>query len=86
MKAKPGGPDTPEFGSVREYVAAARAFHSGAPGEGVLEGVRKNGDVVRFDPKTGYFGIRTQSGVIRTFFRPEGDATARMGYFRDQFK
>jgi hypothetical protein len=78
--------DLPEFSSFDEYVQTARGFHSGAPGEGVLEGIRKGGEIVRFDPSTGYFGVRTQQGMIRTFFRPEGDAAARLQYFLDQFK
>lgn len=85
LRAKPGGADVPEFGTLREYVGAAREFHSGAPGKGVLEGVRGNGDFVRFDPSSGLFGIRTQGGTIRTFFRPDGDAAARLNYFYSQF-
>ena len=38
--------DMPEFGSMSDYVKAAREFHSGAAREGVLEGVRAGGDFV----------------------------------------
>ncbi len=51
----------------------------------LLEGVRANGDIVRFDPSTGYFGVRSPDGTIRTFFRPDGDASARLQYFYEQF-
>jgi hypothetical protein len=85
LTVKAGGPDLPEFGSFKEYLAAARRFHSGSPGQGVLEGVRADGDFVRFDPSTGYFGIRTPSSTIRTFFRPDGNPAARLQYFLDQF-
>ena len=79
LSVKRGGPDLPEFGSRAEYVGAARTFHSGAPGPGV---VRKGGDFVRFDPSAGQFGIRSAGGRIKTFFRPDNG----MSYFRSQFK
>ncbi len=85
LRAKPGGADVPEFERLSEYRNAARDFHAGAPRPGVLEQTRPGGDLVRFDPSTGYFGIRTQGGVIRTFFRPSGNATQRLEYYRSQF-
>ncbi|MBC8355771.1 MAG: hypothetical protein H8E66_27660, partial [Planctomycetes bacterium] len=81
---KKGGPDMPEFNSMQEYHNAARQFHSGAPGQGVHEAVRADGDFVRFDPATGYFGIRTSDGIVKTFFRPDGDAIAQFEYFLKQ--
>lgn len=72
----------PEFKSFAEYRTAARGFMGGGKGDGVLEGVRPDGDLVRFDPRTGNFGLRSPQGVIRTFFRPKDG----MGYFREQFK
>lgn len=50
-----------------------------------MEGVRAKGDFVRFDPQSGYFGIRTPEGIIRTFFRPSGGAAERFQYFLSQF-
>jgi RHS repeat-associated protein len=73
--------DMPEFKSFKEYTQAARRFHRGSPQKGVLEGVRANGDFIRFQPSTGYFGVRTSNGVIRTFFRPSNG----IDYFRSQF-
>ena len=32
---------------------------------------RRDGALVRFDPKSGYFGVMTREGTIKTFFRPE---------------
>ena len=75
----------PEFKNLSDYEAAAIQFHSGPPTAGVLEGWRARGDFVRFDPATGYFGIRTSSGIIRTFFRPGGSAADRAQYFYDEF-
>jgi len=80
LTVKPGGADLPEFTSLAEYRQAARRFFSG-PGDGLQQGVRANGDIVRFNPKTGHFGVMSQDGVIRTFFRP-GNPVA---YFASQF-
>ena len=77
---KVGGADLPEFGSFAEYRAAARSFMSG-PGEGTLQGFRAGGDLLRFDPANGYFGVLSPQGVIRTFFRPD----AGIDYFLGQF-
>lgn len=80
--AKPGGADMPEFGSFGSYRAAARQFMGGGKPPGAVEGIRRGGDLLRVDPKSGYFGIRSPGGVIRTFFRPDGDP---LSYFRSQF-
>ncbi|HUZ23326.1 MAG TPA: hypothetical protein VMV07_06125, partial [Streptosporangiaceae bacterium] len=78
---KAGGADMPEFGSFSEYRAAARQFMGGGTPSGVMEGIRSNGDLLRFDPSSGYFGIQSGGGVIRTFFRPDDG----IGYFFQQF-
>ena len=79
---KAGGPDTPEFRSFAEYRNAARAFFSGK-GPGVLEAVRRDGCTIRFDTKTGLFGVLEKDGkTIRTYFRPE----TGMQYFRNELK
>lgn len=80
-RLKPGGADLPEFGSFAEYRNAARSFLSPDAPPGVLQGYRGT-DLVRLDPKTGYFGVRAQNGNIRRFFRPDGDPVA---YFWSQF-
>jgi RHS repeat-associated protein len=76
------GVDLPEFSNFREYRSAARAFMSADAPEGVMQGLRGT-DLVRVDPKSGYFGVRSQEGVIRTFFRPQSDPVA---YFLRQFE
>lgn len=81
-RPKTGGADMPEFRSLGEYRCAARQFMGDNPGSGVLERVRPGGDVLRVDPRTGYFGVRSPDGAIRTFFRPDGDPVA---YFNKQF-
>ena len=75
-------PDMPEFKSFDEYRKAARGFMGGGRQNGVLEGMRpRDGRLVRFDPSTGYFGVRDSQGQILTFFRP----ARGIDYFREQF-
>jgi filamentous hemagglutinin len=38
---------------------------------GVLEKVKTNGDVIRYDPVTDEFGVKTRGGFVRTYFRPQ---------------
>jgi hypothetical protein len=77
---KPGGADMPEFLDQNDYVQGARDLLDGPAGNGVLETVRGNSDIVKFDTNTGAFGVRTAGGVIRTFFRPDEGVT----YFNNQ--
>lgn len=78
---KAGGADMAELGNFGTYRAAARQLMGGATPSGVLVGIRIGGDLLRFDPGSGYFGIRSPSGVIRTFFRPDEG----IDYFLRQF-
>jgi hypothetical protein len=75
----------PEFGNFAGYHAAARQLMGGGTPEGILEGVRPGGDLIRLDPKSGYFGVRTPDAIIRTFFRPSGGSSDWLHYFYDQF-
>ncbi|MFD7025285.1 RHS repeat-associated core domain-containing protein [Promicromonospora sukumoe] len=79
-KPKAGGADMPELGTFAQYNAAARELMGGNRPDGVLEKAR-GGDVLRVDPRTGYFGVKSQDGTIRTFFNPDGDSVK---YFLDQ--
>ena len=78
-----------DFGArtAAEYEQMADRFLTGPRPEGVLERVRPNGDVVRFDPSTDAFGVVSQDGTIRTFYRPDpavhGRAT-NLEYFNAQ--
>lgn len=38
--------------------------------EGVLEKVRSNGDIVRYNPSTDEFGVVSSGGSIRTYYKP----------------
>ncbi|MGO9470068.1 MAG: hypothetical protein ACLQVF_38705 [Isosphaeraceae bacterium] len=61
-----------DFGaaSAAQYEQMADAFLNGPGGTGVLQKVRRNGDIVRYDPATEAFGVVKAGGAIRTHFKP----------------
>lgn len=62
-----------EWGAIGEdsYLARARSMLSSDPGGDLLGSVRENGDVLRFNVRTGEFAVGSSNGVIRTLFRPD---------------
>jgi hypothetical protein len=54
-----------------EYEQQAKDFLNGDLNSDTLEKVRPNNDVVRYNPKTNEFGVKTSSGTIRTYFSPD---------------
>ncbi|WP_126132888.1 hypothetical protein [Acidipropionibacterium acidipropionici] len=80
VTAKGGGADMPEFKTFGSYHDAAREFMGGAVRPGTFEKTR-GPDIIRVDPTSGYFGIRSSEGVIRTFFNPDGNS---VDYFNRQ--
>jgi hypothetical protein len=69
-----------EFGriSIAEYVRKAQALRDRPAGGAVLELVRGDGTINRFDRISGAFIAFERDGTIRTFFKPnDGEA-----YFR----
>jgi len=71
-----------EFGHVskQRYLRLAQALRDRPAGGLVLEAVRKDGVITRYDRGSGAFIAFDRDGTIRTFFRPaRGDA-----YFRSQ--
>jgi hypothetical protein len=71
-----------EFGPItmEEYLARAKSLRNRPPGGMVLEMVRPDGTITRFDRATGDFIAFKPNGVIKTFFRP----SAGEAYFRRQ--
>jgi pyocin large subunit-like protein len=66
-----------EFGrvSIEDYLRAAQTLRDRPAGGEVLESVRTDGVVARFDRASGAFLAFDRDGVIRTFFRPnDGEA------------
>ena len=61
-----------EFGDVTkdEYLALAQALRDAPVGGSVLEAVRDDGTVSRFDKKSGAFLAFNRDKTIRTFFKP----------------
>ena len=61
-----------EFGNVTEaeYLRLAQGLRDRTAGDLVLESVRADGVVTRFDRSSGAFLAYDRDGTIRTFFRP----------------
>ncbi|WP_168734251.1 two-partner secretion domain-containing protein [Pseudothauera nasutitermitis] len=62
-----------DFGArnALEYQSQADRFLTVSKPVGVLEKVRPNGDVVRYNPATDEFGVISSSGNIRTYYKPD---------------
>lgn len=61
-----------EFGSIsrQEYLRQAQALRDAPAGGSILEAVRRDRVITRFDRRSGAFVAFNPDGVIRTFFRP----------------
>jgi hypothetical protein len=61
-----------EFGRItkQDYLRQAQLLRDARVGDPVLEAVRRDGVVSRFDRQTGAFMAFNPNGVIRTFFKP----------------
>ena len=71
-----------EFGAptMEQYLRKAQALRDRPAGGAILESVRPDGVVSRYDRETGDFLAFNRDGVIRTYFRPtDGEA-----YYRRQ--
>jgi hypothetical protein len=71
-----------EFGPIskQEYLRQAQLLRDATPGGPILEAVRNDGVVTRYDRETGAFIAFNPNGVIRTFFKPNDGER----YFRRQ--
>jgi pyocin large subunit-like protein len=73
-----------EFGTIDmdRYLSLAQELRDRPVGGMILEQVRDDGVIVRYDKSSGAFIAFDRDGTIRTFFRPNrGDA-----YFRSQLQ
>lgn len=63
-----------EFGGIgkAEYLRRAQALRDRPAGGDILERIRADGVITRFDRATGDFLAVNPDGVIRTYFRPNG--------------
>ena len=71
-----------EFGRLtkQDYLRQAQLLRDAKSGDPILETVRRDGVVTRFDRQTGAFVAFNPNGVIRTFFKPNDGER----YFRRQ--
>jgi hypothetical protein len=70
-----------------EYQQQADTFLNGPRGSSVLEKIRSNGDIVRYDPATEEFGVAQGNGTIRTYFKPDASVhgyATNLDYFNAQ--
>ncbi|HUA86486.1 MAG TPA: hypothetical protein VMB85_21660 [Bryobacteraceae bacterium] len=73
-----------EFGriSAQEYLRMAQDLRDAPRGGPILEAVKPNGVMTKFDRRSGAFGAYNPDRTIRTFFRPvDGER-----YFRRQVR
>jgi pyocin large subunit-like protein len=70
------------FGRItkQDYLHQAQLLRDAKAGDPILETVRSDGVVTRFDRQTGAFIAFNANGVIRTFFKPNDGER----YFRRQ--
>jgi pyocin large subunit-like protein len=76
-----------EFGRIgkQDYLQQAQALRDAPAGGPILERVRGDGVVTRYDRETGAFIAFDPDGVIRTFFKPnDGERYFRRQAERDQ--
>lgn len=61
-----------DFGdvTVEQYLALARELRDAPEGDSILEAVRDDSVITRFDKKTGSFIAFDVNGTIKTFFKP----------------
>ncbi len=61
-----------EFGNIsqQEYLRLAQALRDAPVGGKILQHVRADGVITKFDKEHGHFGAYNPDGTIRTFFVP----------------
>ncbi len=67
---KAGGADMPLYKSLEEYISGAQQFFN-KTGNDILIKFRSNGELLKFDRSTGFFGAQAKDGTIKTFFHPD---------------
>jgi hypothetical protein len=80
-----------DFGAKtpQQYQQEAEDFLSGDPPSGTFQVTRSNGDTIRFDPFTGYYGVvtaatPTRSPKVRTFYKMQRSSVNQL--FADVLK
>ena len=57
--------------SKDEYISKARELLNKKPDGSILEHIKNNGDIRRYNMRTNEFVSARKDGTIRTFFRPK---------------
>jgi pyocin large subunit-like protein len=60
----------PRFVSADAYEAAAVQFLTKTRTTTILECVRRNGDIIRFDQTSDEFAICSHDGILKTYYKP----------------
>jgi len=71
--------------SAAHYDKMASRFMSGTPQQGVLQGTRSNGEVVRYNPRTREFGVIKSNGTIKTYYKLEPKRNG-MAYYQREWR
>ena len=60
-----------QFGAISQenYLEDAKKLLDAPQGTGILEKIRENGDILRYNPSTKEFAVMTKTGRIRTYFK-----------------
>ena len=78
-----------DYKSADAYAKGAQKFLNNPP-KGTLTKVRlegdNKGDVIRFNEKTGEYGVMTKNGLIKTYFAPSVRSKDNPRGFRPKFK
>jgi RHS repeat-associated protein len=79
-----------DFGAktAQEYEQQADRFLNGPRDQWTLQGVRANGDIVRYNDVTQEFGVVKPDGTIRTYYHPDPaihEYPSNLDYFYAQF-
>ncbi|MGB8345878.1 MAG: polymorphic toxin-type HINT domain-containing protein [Ktedonobacteraceae bacterium] len=66
-----GGDFGSPFTTESDYEQGAKDFMHGPMASDTYQGVRSNGDIVRFNEGTNAFGVARSNGVIKTYYIPD---------------
>jgi len=78
-----------QFRTATDYESAAIAFLTVPMTDTMLECVRRNGDVLRYDTATNTLAICNRDGILKTFYRPDPKyhlERDNLAYFEEQCK
>jgi pyocin large subunit-like protein len=74
-----------DFGNctIAEYEEMADVFLTEVKRDDVMECTRRCGDRLRYDTRTGTFGILSKNAMIKTYFKPIPCSEVPAGVYKD---